>query len=405
MNYICDQKDNSLNSQKAIKNKNMRRIFSEIAMGNDVTRAGIARRLGLTPSTVSVLVDEMISQRLILESSVLDMGAIGRKPVQISVNPAGMHIPVLSFRSDGLHYTMVDCTLNTIESAFVPYPGRKYPPEENDYRIIETGEIMDMVHRLLDGSSMHSDSASIPVLCITMPGTFDWEKGSFSSTVTNHRGSTEFLQEIRRMFNDIPLLVGKTVRMRGYAEYMANDGMDPDTLFIELTEGIGSSIFLNGKCFAGTTGLAGEIGHITVNPFGPKCLCGNRGCLEKYAGTNALLKRVRFTKGFDMSWDEICEAYKAQDDDIAAIISEAARYLLASISNMICALNVRKIILGGDAVKLGDGFIDEIIRLKQDLGYRNGLSKVDICFAQLEKECESTGIAKLYQNQFHRYVR
>lgn len=405
MHYICNEKENSLNSQKAIKDKNMRRIFSEIASGSDVTRASIARRLNLTPSTVSVLVDEMISQRLILESAVLDMGAIGRKPVQISINPAGMHIPVLSFCSSGMRYTMVDCTLNTIESGFVPYPRRRHSLEENDYRILETGEIMDMVHNLLDGSGIHSTSAIVPVLCVTMPGTFDWEKGTFSSTVMNQRGNTEFLQEIRNLFNDIPLLVGKTVRMRGYAEYMANDGMDPDTLFIELTEGIGSSIFLNGKCFAGATGLAGEIGHITVNPFGPKCLCGNRGCLEKYAGTNALLKRVRFAKGFDMNWDEICEAYKAQDDDIVTIISEAARYLLASISNMICALNVRKVILGGDAVKLGEGFIEEIIRLKQELGYRKGLGKVDICFAQLEKECEVTGIAKLYQNQFHRYVR
>lgn len=403
--FLNDGYSGGLNGQKVIKDRNMRQIFFEVGYGGDVSRASIARSLKLAPSTVSILVDEMICQRLLLESSILDEGAIGRKPVQITINPAGMRIPVLSFRSDGLHYTLVDCALNTIESGFERYLVSNNTQLFDDYRVIETAEIVEMVHRLLGQSSIYDNWDSTPVLCITMPGTFDWENGKFSSTVTKQCGSTAFIYEIRKMLRNLPILVGSTTRMRGYAEYMTNGDLDLDTLFVEIGEGIGSSIFLDGKCFEGATGLAGEIGHVTVNPFGPKCLCGNRGCLEKYASVSALLKRVRFAKGFDMSWDEICEAYKAHDEDIVNIIREAAHYILASISNMICALNVRKVILSGDAVKLGEDFINEIIQLKQDLGYRKGLSKVSICFAQLDKECEATGIVRLYQNQYHQYAR
>ena len=405
MRFLSDGSIDPINKQKVIKDKNMRRIFCEIAANGDASRASIARKLKLTPSTVSLLVDEMIGQRLILESSVMDMGAIGRKPMQVSVNPAGMKIPVLSFQKEGLRYTLVDCALNTIESRFERYAEAKNAPAVDDYRIMETGEIMEMIRRLLDRSLIYDNWDSTPVLCITMPGTFDWEKETFSSTVTNQRGSTEFVHEVRKMLRNLPVLVGECTRMRGYAEYLANSGTDRDTLFIEIGEGIGSSIFLNGKCFEGATGLAGEIGHITVNPFGPKCLCGNRGCLEKYAGINVLLEQARRAKGEDITWDALCADYRRKDETIVQIIREAARYILASISNMICALNVRKVIIGGDAVKLGDGFIEEILSLEQELGYRKGLGKVTIRFAQLDKESEVAGIARLYQNQYHRYAR
>lgn len=405
MLFLDDGNTGQLNSQRAVKDRNIRRVFSEVARVGSISRSGIARNLHLTPSTVSVLSDDMIAQRLIRETAFAETSNTGRKPMLITVNPEGMRIPVLSFKSTGIQYILLDNALNMVESDFEVFPESSEEQAENDYRVIRTEEIMTMIHRLLDHSGINQKWDLTPVICICMPGTFDWEKGTFSSTVTNQRGDAEFVNEIRKMLRNLPVLVGQTTRMRGYAEFVSGGNADPDTLYIEMGEGIGGSIFLNGECFIGATGLAGEIGHVTVNPAGPRCLCGNRGCLEKYVCRKAILDNVRAVKGVEMNWREVCAMYQADDPDIVPVIKQVARYLMIGISNMICALNVRKIILGGDAVDLGDRFIDELMDLKQINGYRKGLSKMSICCARLEKDCEATGIARLYQDRYHQFVR
>lgn len=405
MKYFDDANSSRLISQKAVKDKNMRRIFSELALGRDVSRASISRRLQLTPSTVTSLVDDMISKRLISESNIVDMGVSGRKPMQLEINPAGMRIPVLSFRQNGILYTLLDCTLSAIENSFEPFPEEQGSSQQSgDYRVIQTYEIKEMVQRILSRSRITDYWERTPVLCITIPGTFDWEKGTFSSTVTNQRGTVDFIDEIRKMLRNIPILISGQTLMRGYAEYMLNEGSDPDTIFIETGTGIGSGIFINGKCFTGSTGLAGEIGHISVNPNGPRCLCGNRGCLEKYICRSAVIAQVEKIKGVRMNWDEICTAYHLDDRDIADVIKEYARNLLIGISGAVCILNVRRIIIGGDAVKLGERFMEEIEQQQKEIGYRKGLSKVGIGFAKLSDNSDIIGIARLYQNRYHCYV-
>lgn len=405
MKYIDDVGNTRLISQKAVKDKNMRRIFSELALGRDVSRASISRHLKLTPSTITALVDDMISKRLISESNIVDMGVSGRKPMQLEINPAGMRIPVLSFRQNGILYTLLDCTLSAIENSFEPFPEEWDSSQRgSDYRVIQTDEIKGMVQRILSKSQITDYWECTPVLCITIPGTFDWEKGTFSSTVTNQRGTVDFIDEIRKMLRNIPILISGQTLMRGYAEYMLNEGSDPDTIFIETGMGIGSGIFINGKCFTGSTGLAGEIGHISVNPNGPRCLCGNRGCLEKYICRSAVIAQVEKIKGVRMDWNEICNAYRVNDGDIVDVIKEYARNLLIGISGAVCILNVRRIIIGGDAVKLGECFMEELKQQQSEIGYRKGLSKVEISFAKLSDNSDIIGIARLYQNRYHRYV-
>lgn len=406
MFYFGDNEAEIPSGQKAIKERNMRRIFSEVASGGAVSRSSLARSLSLTPSTISHLVEEMIALRLIRETTIVDLGASGRKPMLLSIDPEGMRLPVLAFRRDGIEYTLLNCALDTIEKSFMPYPGAPQADEaDEDYRVIDPDETVDMIRTLLSGSRVGEDWVRTPALCMIIPGTFDRESWTFSSTVMNRRGSLRFIDGTRRLLRNLPVFVAGETRMRGYAEFVSGDDFDPDTIFIEIGQGVGSSIFLNGRCYIGATGLAGEIGHISVDPDGPKCLCGNRGCLEKYISRSAVLESMKRLSGRSESWEELCAAYRSGDAHACRVIRAVAGHLLTGISNMACALNMRKVILGGDVTELGEGFIDELRALMQETGYRKGLSKIDIRFSRLEGDSEIRGIARLYQDRYFRYAR
>ena len=309
MRYIDDRCSVRPNSQRALKDRNMRRIFSRVATEGAVSRASLARSLGLTPSTVSVLVEEMISRRLIREVAVDVKTAAGRRPVLVAIDPEGMRIPVMSLRREGLLYTLLDCTLSPIESRFETYAD--VPAEagwrHESYREISADGIVRAAGHLLQGSCITECWERTQVLCIEFAGTFDWEQGTFSSTSIDLQGSIAFIERLRRMMRNIPVLVCGQTRASGYAEFTASGAMDLDTLYIEMGEGIGASIFLDGKCFVGATDLAGEIGHISLDPNGPRCLCGNRGCLEKLASCAAIRAQASDIRGADMDW----ELYKA----------------------------------------------------------------------------------------------
>ena len=406
MRYFSENSQVKLPSQKAAKDRNLRRVFSMIAKEKNVSRASLARELRLTPSTISGLVEELISREFVLEYAVEETGAAGRKPVLLTVNPAGMRIPVFSLRHTGVQYTLLNGKLKPIERLFEPYQAANWRVEtRNEYRDINPTEIADLARRIADRSRLDEDWDRTPAMCIELAGTFDWEQGTFSSTSINLRGSIAFIDMIRRLFRNIPVLVCSQTRASGYAELSASGTMNQDTLYIETGKGIGASVFLDGRCFVGSTDLAGEIGHITVDPNGPRCLCGNRGCLEKYASRDAILAQVCIEKGYDMTWEAVCAAYRGNDPKIAQIIHKSARYLIAGISNMICALNVRRVILGGDVVGLGNRFLEELKKLQCETSYRKGMSKAEISFAQLQENSEIDGIARLYQDRYYRFVR
>src|ERR1700750_1813415 len=74
-----------------------------------------------------------------------------------------------------------------------------------------------------------------------------------------------------------------------------------DLIYLKVSSGIGAGLILNGRLYRGSGGLAGELGHVLVDPHGVVCRCGNRGCLETVAGTGALIDRLRPTHGDDLT--------------------------------------------------------------------------------------------------------
>ncbi|RJV94285.1 ROK family protein [Subdoligranulum sp. AF14-43] len=137
-------------------------------------------------------------------------------------------------------------------------------------------------------------------------------------------------------------------------------------IYIAVGYGVGAGIIVDGKIFHGASGVAGEIGHMSINFHGPRCVCGNRGCLKMYASSYAVAKAIAKDKVINQStktastcdFDSILEAYQQGNPLAIEVIQKAGEYLGIGIVNLINVYNPNGIILGDDLAKIGKPFLD-----------------------------------------------
>jgi glucokinase len=159
-----------------------------------------------------------------------------------------------------------------------------------------------------------------------------------------------------RKFIEVPFWIDNDANMAAYGEYMYGSGRGAQSLvLLTVGTGIGSGIILDGELWQGKCGFAGELGHITINPEGDLCNCGNRGCLETEASAPRIVKNYLSLTG---SRDPVTsrDVYLlAKKGDKAALESFArcAYYLGIGLGIVINFLNPERIIIGGGVVSAG----------------------------------------------------
>jgi len=177
---------------------------------------------------------------------------------------------------------------------------------------------------------------------------------------------------------ELPVYVGNDANLAGLGEHRfgAGRGVD-DMIYITISTGIGGGIVLGGKLFVGSKGLAGEIGHMVVQPGGPLCGCGNRGCLEALASGTAIGRQAQTlaasgraaailaAAGGDVtqiSSKSVGEA-AAQGDKVALkLLRQAGRYIGIGIANLMHLFNPQRFVLGGGVSQTGELLFKHIRR-------------------------------------------
>ena len=153
----------------------------------------------------------------------------------------------------------------------------------------------------------------------------------------------------------------------------AAQGID-DVVVVTLGTGIGGGLVSGGRLVRGTNGFAGEIGHLVVDPSGPKCVCGQRGCWERYASGNGLAylgtlaaergqaRMVQSLAGgiTGIRGEHIREAALLGDEEAVAIVDEFARWVAIGLSNLTNLLDPSMIVIGGGLAGSGDLFLRPI---------------------------------------------
>lgn len=335
--------------------RNRRAVLGAAQFGRPVTRLDIARTTGLSAATVSGLVAELIADGILLElpERIPAAGASGGRPATaLIVNPAlgtliGIHLAHAGVR---IVLAGVDGTVLTEHAHEIDVDHR--PTDTLEYVASTALDLVadrDIPHRELLGVGV---AVSAPVLLHSRtlsspPMLNDWGEVDITAWLTERMG--------------LPVHVGNDADLGALAEWRlgAADGAD-NLVYVMLSEGVGAGLVLQGALYAGDTGAAGELGHVTVAPDGQICRCGSRGCLETVVGARALATTLAHSHGPTCGFADLIALAREGDPGVRRLLGDAGRAVGTALTPVCTVLNPTLIVVGGTLAQTGEPLLHGI---------------------------------------------
>jgi glucokinase-like ROK family protein len=320
-----------------------------------ISRAEIARRTGLSRSTVSSLVADLQADGLVVErpepgSAHGQQG--GRPPILLSFDASAGAAIGIDFGHSHLRVAVSDLA-STILS-------ERREPLDTDHDAQQGLELAaEMIADALTDAGV--PRSAVIGAGMGLPGPIEQSAGTVGSSaiLPGWIGMTAATEMRRRL--DIPVMVDNDANLGALAEAAFGAGRDAgDLIYLKVSSGIGAGLILNGRLYRGSAGLAGELGHVLVDPDGIVCRCGNRGCLETVAATGALVDLLRRSHGEDLTVEAMLEAARAGDLGCRRVIHDAGRALGQVVATLLNVLNPELLVVGGDLAGAGDLLLDGV---------------------------------------------
>jgi predicted NBD/HSP70 family sugar kinase len=335
--------------QDALRQHNLALVLQHIAAGEPVSRARIAASTSLTKTTVSSLVDDLVGARLVTELGPEARGEVGRPGSPLALNRAGFVGIGLEINVD---YIAV-CVANLVGEV------RYLRTRPRDNRGQSPAKVLGRAVRMTRTAIELAESAELTVagLAVAVPGPVETDRGLLRLAPNLDWVDVPVTEILAHRFatRDLTVAADNEANLAALGELWFG-GHDDLVDFIHVSGeiGVGGGIVLGGELFRGVGGFAGEIGHVTVQPDGPSCRCGARGCLEQVAGQEAILRAAGLTGAVGTSIGqpggsvaELLTRARAGDPDTLRAVEGAGRALgmgLAATANIV---DPGTVILGG----------------------------------------------------------
>ena len=193
---------------------------------------------------------------------------------------------------------------------------------------------------------------------VGFPGLVDFSRGVARSSVMLDAWRDVPLARLMTRALGVPCVVDNDVNAAAYAELdRRRDDPPSSMLFVAVGTGIGGAIALDGRLWRGSTGVAGEIGNMTIDHEGRRCWCGRRGCLNTFGSGTAIARSLGLSPGLSLT-----ERWRARDRRATVAVERAARSLGVGIANALNLLNPDLVVIGGGVSRLGVRFLESVAR-------------------------------------------
>jgi len=282
--------------------------------------------------------------------------------------------------SDERVYAGIDIGATHIKSGLVDRKGNVLLKEQRPTLADKGPEpLLHLVANIGESLMLHAaeEGYDVPWLGIGTPGTVDFKTGrvvGMSPNIAGWKGAAigEFIRERLNM----PVWVDNDVNAVALAEHRFGAGVGYDSLVcVAVGTGVGGGLVIGGKLWRGSSYAAGEIGHVPIDPDGPLCRCGKKGCLEAYCSSSAIIERCRsrLSQELTPTFQEVLNgdlkeltikrlfiAARKKDEMALQIIEETAGYLAVGLAGVVNLLNPDLVIIGGGVADGGAGFVETV---------------------------------------------
>jgi predicted NBD/HSP70 family sugar kinase len=370
-------------------------VLNLVYSRRQISRSNLAHELKLVPSYVSLLVRELLTR-----GSVCEIGAApssgGRPGKLLQINPELAHLIGIDIGTVNCRIAVTDFLGNIL--AFKRFRSEAQEGPEH---------VLGVIHKEIE--AYRREFPKITAMGIAQSGFIEHVTGTvlFWPKVRGWRDVP--LKALLEREHGIPTMVEDSTRAMAVAEQAFGQGRGlANFVHVMVGTGIGSTIFVDGKLYIGSTGLAGELGHTTIDENGKLCSCGNRGCLELYSSGWALINRVRsgladgVTSSLSKTVEEhpeqlsvemIVEAAKSGDRLSETVLSEAGTHLGTALAGLVNLLNPEKIILGGAVPRVArETLLNPLLYFLRGRAFQRSVSAMEVVISELDDSASALGV-------------
>ncbi|TDD14237.1 ROK family transcriptional regulator [Nonomuraea diastatica] len=337
--------------QESLRSLNLELVFRHIVTADrPISRTELANATGLTRPTITRIVEELLTGRLITESAVTHNGRAGRPRVGLTLSKTGPAGLGLDIRADGLAACVVDLTGTVRQLSFHPAPRSDAPTVLADLASMARAAVAAVAAELTVVNATLAVPGPVRDGVVQSAPALGWRCVDAAGPLRNRLG--------------LPVTVDNEANLAALGEMYA--GGPTDTSFVYVSGGldIGAGIVLEGQLMRGTRGWSGELGHVSVHPDGEPCPCGSRGCLQTYASLSTILGEESAPADVTPDAVIINRAETGAPLTLAAL-ERAGTALGIALSSMLNILDVNTVLLGGSFSLLSSWIID-IVKAEMD---------------------------------------
>jgi predicted NBD/HSP70 family sugar kinase len=348
------------------KRHTSRQINRQIALNlirthQPISRADLARLMGLRRGAVSLIISELLEERAIFEGMTGEAQR-GRKPTFLYIDSRGRSIVAVDIRVTRTYILVTDRLCRPLVGPI------NFPTDHNPEKLIV--ELSKRIKRIL---ADHPEVGDCEGVGVVVPGMVDQHTSRILHAPTLSWRNVA-IREPLGAATGLPIEVensGKACALSQAWSSLGDAAGISDLAFVTVSDGVGVGIITGGELMRGRHNVAGEFGHVPLNIDGPRCSCGATGCWEAYVSNLATLSRyfgrnlqeakLLPTEIASFTIDDLITRARAGDAKAIAAIQSTARYLGLGLASIINAIDPSRIYIGGEITAAWD-LIEQTVR-------------------------------------------
>jgi predicted NBD/HSP70 family sugar kinase len=369
-------------------------LLNLLRLHGPLSRAGLAKLSGLTKATVSTLVQGLIEDHLVDEAAP-GRSRTGRPPTMLDLNASAGYAIGADLGVDYLLVVALDLKGRPI------WRKRAIKPERADLRedVASLGLLIEEAMRAMPPTPRGPLGIGVGV-----HGLVDPARGQLVFAPNLGWRDVPVADLLAGRFS-VPILVANEANAGAIAETWVGVAREVRNLvYLSIGIGLGAGIVIDGELYRGSTGTAGEFGHTTVDPSGPLCNCGNRGCLEMFVSERALVSDLQPLQSGSatVAADQVFRAAEEGDPAAIAALRRAGEYLGIGVAGVVNTFNPQLIIIGGPMARGGDYLLGPVQQVVEQRALAHPRQSASVVLSTLGESACAVGCGVMILKEIFR---
>lgn len=324
-------------NQKHIKQQNRREVLEMIIKEGPISKSVIAKNMNMSPTSSTRIVNYLLHEGLIIED------------VSNGTNKGKRNL--LSTNQNNIFNISAEVDIDSISLAVINLKGKIILKDSIHIETLDEEKVADILGEEIVKISKNQivDGKKIMGVGIAIPGIINFETGTVKISTQFNWENVPFAKMIQEK-TGYEVLIDNELKLKALAENYYSSERETNLVMVGFGNGVGSALVTEGEIYRGSDNASGEIGHITLDPMGPRCTCGKYGCLQTYIAKDFLLADARMSHQVN-DINELVELAESGQVWAIGILDKAISYMLLTLNNLMRIYNPSVIYISGSLIE------------------------------------------------------